>query len=136
MNHRDEIRHHEHTHDEHCDCEQCNGPVSVHTHESSVIGSFHFEVDRSYDEAQQYSENALKTIAVAVENEGGIIGHIKAVVQAQGESCMISLTDEDVNIKQMHIEQCSIEGAAIVFHIDPDKLQTIVEDAFSSLVSL
>ncbi len=143
MNHKEETHHdhehdhhhHEHSHDEHCDCEQCSGPISIHTHDSSIIGSFRFEINQPYDKAQQFAESTLKSIAASVEGDGGIIGHIKAVVQAEGESCMISLTDEDVNVKQMNVEQSTIEGAAIVFNIDPDKLKSIIEDAFSSLVS-
>jgi hypothetical protein len=139
---------HTHHHDESCSCgchdehhqthhEASHHPqtaITVKTHETSIVGSYQFKIEGSFSEAEAILEIGLKQVAKEVTALGGIVGHIKALVKSEGETCMISITDEEANKHYRKSTRCRAEGVAIVFAILPKQLETILQIAFGDFI--
>ncbi|MBC3889013.1 hypothetical protein GH810_11880 [Acetobacterium paludosum] len=121
--HHDEHHHHEHK------------PITITIHDMSVVGSYTFSIAKSYQESETILDDLLKQAAKKVTDLGGIIGHIKAFLKSEGESCMISITDDESNKRYVKESQCTVEGVAIVFCIEPEQLQDILENVFKEYIS-
>ncbi|MDK2903936.1 MAG: hypothetical protein PWP16_9 [Eubacteriaceae bacterium] len=131
----DEHHHHDHAHhDHHHHLEQKKHSVKIHTHDSSVIGSFKIEMGESLSVTESKIEDCLKKIAEGVDSCGGIIGHIKGFVQYQGENSMLSITDEEVTKKRGLSNLCTCECVAIVFNVAPPELEKIITNELLKLL--
>lgn len=131
-----------HRHDENCGCHgdhhhaapahqperhQHNPQaITVKTHDASLVGSYRLTIELSFEEAVTTLDAALKKIAAQITERGGIIGHIKANLTAEGQSCMISLTEEKSDQHYNDSRRCQVEGVAIVFGILPEQLTAIL----------
>ena len=136
--------HDEHHHDHHCETEHQqqsehhhhheHKPITVTTHDMSIVGSYTFRIEKSYQEAAAILDGLLKQVAKEVVSRGGIIGHIKAVLASEGESCMISITEEESNKRDVKASSCKVEGVAIVFCVEPEQLEGILTEALSAYI--
>ncbi|WKY48808.1 hypothetical protein Q5O24_05685 [Eubacteriaceae bacterium ES3] len=126
--------HNEHNHNEHehHHTEDQNSLVKIHTHDTSIIGSFQIELSESIAIAEEKMETCLKNIADSVNQMNGIIGHIKGFIQYNGDNCMLSITDEEVNKKRGLTNKCVIDAVAIVFNLEPDQLKKVIEKELGS----
>jgi hypothetical protein len=139
-----------HNHDENCGCGCHDGhhhhpepsqqpehhhhshhPITVKTHDTSLVGSYKFDIERPFEEAETTLDNLLKQVSQEVTALGGIIGHIKALLNAQGNSCMFSITEDESDKHRTIGSSCHVEGVAIVFGILPDQLESILNKAFN-----
>lgn len=135
---------HEHHHDENCWCGghdghhnhhghqselHCHVPhsITVKTHDTSLVGSYRLTIEACFDEADAILDGALKKIAAEIIALGGIIGHIKANLTAENQSCMISITEVESDKHYIDSRRCQAEGVAIVFGILPAQLEAILE---------
>ncbi|MBF7097036.1 hypothetical protein [Alkalibacter mobilis] len=100
--------------------------ISVTTHDMSIVGSYRFKIDSSYIEGEKLLEIVLKKIASDVKSSGGIVGHIKAHLSSSGNGCLISITDEETDKRYTDLENCFVEGVAIVFGITTKELEDIL----------
>lgn len=57
----------------------------------------------------------LKTLADWIEDQGGMVGHIKAFLKEQGNSAMLSTTGEYVQIKETLNPKVTVNIAIIAF---------------------
>lgn len=138
----------QHSHDENCQCgchdeHQHSKPqhhhehqheaqaITVKTHETSIVGSYQFDLDQPFDEAQLILDTLLKQVAKEVTDLGGIIGHIKAFLNSEGKNCMLSITEDDSQKHYGEGSHCHVEGVAIVFCIRPEQLENILNNVFS-----
>ena len=136
--------HDEHHHDHHCEPEHHHEsehhhhhehkPITITTHDMSIVGSYTFSIEKSYHEAEVILDILLKQVAKEVVSRGGIIGHIKAFLASEGESCMISITEEESNKRHVKASCCKAEGVAIVFCVEPEQLEEILTDAFKAYI--
>lgn len=120
---------HEHHHAEHHSCEESEKKVtgvSVSTHDQSIVGTYQFEMDGSYDTCSSSLAAILQEVANQVADAGGIIGHIKAHLASTEKGCIISVTDETADIRPANQSHCHVEGVAIVFGITTDLLEEIL----------
>ncbi|MFA0815247.1 MAG: hypothetical protein ACC608_05615 [Anaerofustis sp.] len=122
--------HHEHAH---LDTEENGIAISVTTHDSSVVGSYRLKTEKSFNDAQESTGKLLEQIASRVNEFGGLIGHIKAIVKEESDSCILSVTDTDANRRILQGSGAKIEGVAIVFGITPQQLQSIMQQTFGIL---
>lgn len=104
--------------------------ISVATHETSTVGSLRCAIGKPYNESLEVLEGCMKKTAAAVTKLGGIIGHIKFYLASEGDSCLISIVEEEPVRKEMRGHNSWVEGVAIVFGIEPEELREILEDAF------
>ncbi len=124
---------HEHHHDEGCDCAQCNSDHYVHvdTHDMSIIGSVRCRINEGQDKSVEIIESKLKEVARAIEEQHGIIGHIKGTVIFEDVGIMILLVDDEApTIREIKSNTSSIECVVITFNIDPDVLRDIMKENF------
>ena len=121
----DPSHHHHHHHDE---------LVSISHHESSIIGALKGVMPTAdYDEAEKALAAQMREAGRLITEAGGIIGHIKFVLTAAGKCGQISVTDVDENIRRFDGGTSTVEGVAIVFAVEDDKLREILEHTIGSL---
>ena len=146
---------HGHIHDEHCSCGQDHsghehdesgrciieaheepGTVNVECrlHDEARVISGRLTVTGSYDGVRKALTARLETVARAVAEYGGIIGHIKASCQVSAVE-MFSITDADaeVTVKKAPEQEIKINMAAIVFLIPPDDAEELVRQALTAV---
>lgn len=114
---------HQHTHDHE---EQKGSFVSVSTHDQSIVGTYRFELLGSYEEGCTLLSGLLKDAGEKVTATGGIIGHIKAHMTSVEKGCVISVTDEESDLRPTYHNVCNVEGVAIVFGITTEELEDIL----------
>jgi hypothetical protein len=68
-----------------------------------------------------------------VEDQGGITGHIKAIVSVNGPVCRISATGGEVDVKELQITNVNVSLVAIVFEIEQKALEKRVKSLLDSL---
>ncbi len=138
---------HDHDHDEHeCHDPNCTDPshhhhhhddeelVHISHHESSTIGALKGLIPTAdYDEAEKQLAAAMREAGRLVTEAGGIIGHIKFVLTSAGKCGQISVTDVDENIRRFDGNTSEVEGVAIVFAVEDDKLREILEHTVGAL---
>ena len=122
---------HDHNHD-HKHNHEANQKsfVSVSTHDQSMVGTYRFELLGSYEEGRARLANLLKDVGDKVTAAGGIIGHIKAHMTSVEKGCVISVTDEESDLRPTYHNECKVEGVAIVFGITTEELEMILREVF------
>jgi hypothetical protein len=127
--------HHEHDHDDEERYE--SEGISVSRHEESLIGVFRGRLPLPYSQARESVETNMKIRAETVADQGGIIGHIKALVSAEGERCMISITDAGGAPQKRPLpgDNTGFELVAIVFGLSPEGLHHSIRSAFSEYIT-
>lgn len=115
--------HHEHDHDL---------PIEITTHEEAVIGTVRIRIPGSYEEALEDLKTRMAETAEEVEAAGGMVGHIKAFAREEARTAMISIPEPgDVQIKNGSDPGVRCEIANIVFGIDEEELEHILEKHYS-----
>jgi hypothetical protein len=121
--------HDDHDHDEH---DHEHEDISIDHHEESTIAVFQKSLKRPYAEAVEIVESRMRIIADAVAAKGGFIGHIKSVVLAEKERCMLSITDAGTKPQRRDLggDSARFELVCIVLLVEDDDLRDIIRDAF------
>ena len=137
---------HHHDHGEDCDCgchdhdhdhEHHHDGIDITYHDMSMIGSMAGVLNAAgYEEGEKILAGQLREIGRRVNEAGGIIGHIKFVLTAQGQSCQISVTDEEESIRRFTSNSCHVEGVAIVFNLEEDTLRAILRETLGSVLTV
>ena len=130
--HHEHEHHHDHDHEhEHHHHEM----VEITEHEGALIGSVKGRMaGNDYDIAKEKLTVAAKEAARRITETGGIIGHIKFILAVQGQACRISITEEEPSFKEFEGPDTDIEGAAIVFNVEEETLEEILEETVGALL--
>ncbi len=144
--HHDHEHHHEHGDDcgcghdhehEHEQLHEQKTPGVVYTqvklHDDAKVVSGSLELTGDYDAIRLGLGEGLKQFAAAVNEMGGVIGHIKASAE-KVQTEMFSVTEEDVMIKTAPEERISIILAAIVFFIPEEKAEELGRKALEAAI--
>ena len=76
----------------------------------------------------------MEKTADAVEEAGGMVGHIKCFAREQGRTCVISIPEPgDVQVKEGTEPGLEAEIANIVFGVDTKKLEAVLRELYPSL---
>ena len=133
---------HHHDHGEDCGChdhdhEHHHDGIDITYHDMSMIGSMAGVLNAAgYEEGEKILAGQLREIGRRVNEAVGIIGHIKFVLTAQGQSCQISVTDEEESIRRFTSNSCHVEGVAIVFNLEEDTLRAILRETLGSVLTV
>ena len=144
--HEHEHEHH-HDHDEDCCCHEHDHDHEhhhVHGHNADGIHIEHHVQDeacvvsgvmhlcRSYDGLRERIAETLEALAAEINAKGGIVGHVKAAAEVQ-QTEMFSVTDVKAMIKTAPTPEITVKMAAIVFAIEPEETEELVESALRQL---
>jgi len=133
---------HEHHHDEHCDCgceheqhthqqaELDSPAITVQTIDGATVGSCQILITgKTTQEAEELILAALKHISNVIENEGGIVGHAKALVETPSIS-KISVIDAQSTIDRAEGQTHTCEIAIIAFVVTEQRMSELLQEAF------
>lgn len=128
-------QHHHHDHGEHCCCEACSG-ISISFHEGALIGTLtgHISAD-SIDAAKELLSSAMTALAARINDAGGVIGHIKAIVSEEGRGYQISVTEEEAEVRSLSPSAYHADCTAIVFAVEEDDLWTYMNETIGALIA-
>ena len=119
--------HHEHVCDEHC---HHDGEITIMLHDEAIVGTVSIHLHLAFGPVKSITQDIIRELSLWTEASGGIVGHIKAFISADEESCSLSLTESDVNTvnEGYHI---SLNINAILFGVSEhqlhDKLAELIE---------
>ena len=74
----------------------------------------------------------LEAVAAEINARGGIVGHVKAAAELT-ETEMFSVTDVKAMVKTAPVQELTLKMAAIVFAIEPEETEELVEHALRTL---
>lgn len=121
--------HHEHSHEEH-DCQHHHEHsdyehtnlashehegITISYHEGASVYSAEREFALKYEEAKSYVADKLEELSEWVQQNDGIVGHIKAFLTEQSRMAMLSSTGGATMEKEMCTPKVKISINAIVF---------------------
>ena len=133
-----------HDHDHHHDHDHEHEHPHVHGHDHDGIHIEHHVQDeacvvsgvmhlcRSYDGLRERIAETLEALAAEITARGGIVGHVKAAAEVQ-QTEMFSVTDVKAMIKTAPTPEITVKMAAIVFAIEPEETEELVESALRQL---
>lgn len=127
------VRQHE---DSHRGAEQGNYPldgITTDFHNNALVCSANRHVTGEIEEIKKRLAFETGELDRWVEEEGGITGHIKAIVSANGPVCRISATAGEVDVKELPIRNLHVSLVAIVFEIDKVVLERRIISLLDSL---
>lgn len=127
------VRQHE---DSHRGTEQGTYPpdgVTTEFHNNALVCSANRHVTGDLEEIKKRLAFETGALDRWVEEEGGITGHIKTIVSANGPVCRISATAGEVDIKELPIKNFHVSLVAIVFEIDKADLERRINSVLDGL---
>ena len=136
--HDHEHGHEGHAHDENGNCipESGDAPgaiqVELHLHDEARVVSGKLTLAADYDAVKTALAGQLERLAAAVQDRGGIVGHIKASCDVRTVE-MYSVTDREVTVKRTPEQEIRINLAAIVFLVAPDEAEAMVREALDAV---
>lgn len=104
--------------------------ATITHHDGAIICSYETVLDLPLDAAKPKLIAVIEAIQRYVENENGIVGHIKAFAEESGQAMTFSATGGKVSTLPGDNVQTSISLAVIVFDVNEKELQSLVEDLF------
>lgn len=89
--------------------------MRVSHHEGALICAMEFTVEGEFDEVKEKLSVQLKSLADWLENNNGIVGHIKSFISGDTRSAMLSNTGFDVYARDYTGGTITVDFAAIVY---------------------
>lgn len=123
--------HHEHGKEEICEPMERIGKwkIRFEKHEGAVVASMSCEMEGEYEKLVKECEKEILYLAHKIEENGGLIGHIKMYVKEEGRSCMLSLTDSSALHRKEETEKRSMaEGVCIVIGMDTEGVRDLMHE--------
>ncbi len=141
---------HEHEHEhEHChDHEHEHGHDHEHPHvHGRDVDGIHIEhheqddarvisgvtrVSGDYEQLRPALKAEIEALAKQITELGGIIGHVKAAAEVT-QTEMFSVTLEEAMVKRAPAQEITVKMAAIVFCVEPEDVEPLMERALRKL---
>ncbi|MDR0839111.1 MAG: hypothetical protein LBN99_05655 [Oscillospiraceae bacterium] len=136
--HEHEHHHHDHEHDAVTSSAPGVIEVEVTEHEEAIIASGALTlVCPDAEIVKTALGREIDKIALAVDNAGGIVGHVKASLISSTVD-MLSATEPGVaaQIKRSPDAECAINLVAIVFAVEPDFAEKLVREALQAILNI
>ncbi|WP_286946047.1 hypothetical protein [Acetobacterium sp. UBA5834] len=117
-----------HDHHQHCNHDHHHGShdhqgIKTHLHEDALVCSGEREISGELETVKKQLVSEIELLAAWIEKNGGIIGHIKALVEAASPVTVISTTGEEVAAREIAGSVIHVSVVAIVFNINPSNLE-------------
>ena len=143
--------HHHHEHDAHCDCgchdhdhdhehhhDHVHGRdvdgihIEHHIQDEACVVSGVMRLEGDYAVLRPRVSAQLEAVAAAITAQGGIVGHVKAAAEVTNTE-MFSVTDVKAMAKTAPTQTITVKMAAIVFAVEPEAAETLVEQALRAI---
>lgn len=109
------------------------GKVTVTHHEGAIVGALEQTVSGNAGERKALVRDAISGLARWTEEQGGLIGHIKASLQTKEGTAIFSCTGDEVHIREFPDPGTTLAFTAIVFFVNEEQLKKRLE-AFGDLL--
>ena len=103
-------------------------------HDGALVCSGTRHITGDLEQVKQNLEKETGQLDAWVEEQGGITGHIKAIVNVNGPVFKISAIAGDVECTDLKLKDLHVTVVAIVFQIDQESLEQRVESLFEKLL--
>ena len=97
-------------------------------HEGAVAASFEKDLTGSQDEIITRLKGCMEALRAEIKEHHGVIGHIKASITSAQQTTMLSLTKDIIDEKCEQGSVCRVCFAAIVFNIEEEHMEELVEE--------
>lgn len=126
---------HEHEHHHHHEEETLPGVIytNVRLQDDAKVVSGRLLISGSYDDIKDKLKEGLEEFAAAVNEKGGVVGHIKASVEVTTVD-MFSVTETAAMVKRAPEQNMRIILAAIVFFIEPEEAETLAKSVLEKII--
>lgn len=124
-NHAESCNHHHHSGHHH--------GIETHRHDDALVCSGKRDIIGDLETIKKNLVSEVKILANWIQETGGIIGHVKALVECDSLAIMISTTGEDVTVKEMAGSSIHANVVAIVFNTDAQSLECRIASLFDTL---
>lgn len=125
--HAESCNHHHHSGHHH------HHGIESHLHDDVLVCSGKRDIIGDLETIKQNLVGEIKILANWIQEMGGIIGHVKALVERDSPVTMISTTGEDVTIKEMAGSTIHVSVVAIVFNTNVQSLECRIVSLFDAL---
>jgi hypothetical protein len=109
------------------------GKVTVTHHEGAIVGTLEQTVSGNSGEWKVLVREAISGLARWTEEQGGLVGHIKASLQTPEGTLIFSCTGDEVHIRESPDPGTTLAFTAIVFFVNEEQLKKRLE-AFGDLL--
>ncbi|MBI4856214.1 MAG: hypothetical protein HY818_05715 [Acetobacterium woodii] len=124
-NHAESCNHHHHSGHHH--------GIESHLHDDVLVCSGKRDIIGDLETIKLNLVGEVKILANWIQETGGIIGHVKALVERDFPVTMISTTGDDVTIKEMTGSTVKVSVVAIVFNMNAQRLECRIASLFDAL---
>jgi hypothetical protein len=128
------VRQHENVHG---GAEQNNFPpdgITFNIHNGALVCSANKHITGDLEGIKNRLASEAGLLDKWVEEQGGITGHIKAIVSVNSPVYRISATAGEVDIKELPIKDVHVSLVAIVFEIDQTELEERTRSLLDKLI--
>lgn len=117
--------------------ELLNNEISVVNHEGTVSASQKRQLEIEFEKAIIIGARLMENIAADIDENGGVIGHMKAFIKSDSASGRLSLTNKKTDIafkgSSSH-KKCEVDFNLIVLNLDEDIAKKYVKLFFKKLM--
>ena len=131
-NDADEHHHHEHFEKDIYPPDGINSSI----HDGALVCSGSRHITGDLEQVRHSLASELGLLDTWVEEQGGITGHIKAIISVNGPVCRISATAGEVETKDLALKKFHVSIVAIVFQIDQKIMENRIESMFNKLLTV
>nr|WP_320025303.1 hypothetical protein [uncultured Acetobacterium sp.] len=107
--------------------------IESHLHDDVLVCSGKRDIIGDLETIKQNLVGEIEILAKWIQEIGGIIGHVKALVERDSPITMISTTGEDVTVKEMAGSSIHASVVTIVFNTDAQSLECRIASLFDTL---
>lgn len=104
------------------------GKVTVTHHEGAIVGALEQTVSGNAGERKALVRDAISGLARWAEEQGGLVGHIKASLQTREGTAIFSCAGDEVHIRELADTGTELSFTAIVFFVDEEQLKKRLEE--------
>lgn len=104
------------------------GKVTVSHHEGAIVGTLEQTVSGNAGERKALVRETISGLARWTEEQGGLVGHIKASLQTKEGTAIFSCTGDEVHIREFPDTGGALSFTAIVFCVDEEQLKKRLEE--------
>ena len=108
--------------------------IKVDEIDGALVATCQCKVEMQKSQAEQYVIDGLKKVSQAINQQGGILGHAKASLEATSIS-KISVIDGYATCDEALLPTISVNVVIIAFNVNADYLAKLMKNVLEGLVT-